>query len=314
MKIIFFGSSSFSLPFLESLCHWPYQLSAVVTQPDRPKGRGYKISQTQVKELALKKKMTVFQPQDVNSQESIDFLSKINPDLFLVIAYGNILSQQVLEIPKIFAVNLHASLLPAYRGAAPIAQALIKGETRSGITIIKMDNKIDTGSILAQRGIDIDEDDDALTLEAKLCDLGRPLLQETLAQIAEGKFCLTPQGDSKNVSLAPKLKKADAAIDWKKSARQINNLIRGCLAWPVAFTYLGNKSVKIYRAQVVEGNLSKGRAGQMISFDKNGILLACGSGQLLIQELQLEGKKRMQAAEFISGSKLREGDIFISKK
>jgi methionyl-tRNA formyltransferase len=312
MKIVFFGSSPFSIPFLKSILSSGNQIAAVVTQPDRPKGRGLKLSQTPVKEFSLKNGLSVFQPESINTQEAVGFLKKLNPDLFVVVAYGEILPKSVLDIPKIFSINVHASLLPKYRGAAPINWAIINGETSTGITIIKMDAGLDTGAIILQESINIDENDDAFILEEKLAKLAEPLLPESLERIKNKNFSLIPQDESK-ISLAPKLKKENGLIDWSKSAEQIKNLIRGCIIWPTAFTHYQGKRLKIFKAKAIP-YITKGREpGEIININKEGITVVTQAGSLLIEELQLEGKRKMRVEEFISGHKIYIGEKFGKK-
>lgn len=304
MDIIFLGSSDFAVPSLEALCVTKHKISCVVTQPDRQKGRGLFLSTTKVKESALKYNLRIYQPDQINSPQAIKFLKTLSPDLFIVIAYGQILSADILRIPKIFSLNLHASLLPKYRGAAPINWAIIKGETETGITIIKMNERMDAGEIILQKKVDIDDSDTAITLEKKLADKGKNLILECLDKIENKNFLLLPQ-NANNISFASKLKKEDGLIDWNKKASDIRNLIRGCLDWPGAFTYLKGKMLKIYQAGVVcEVSVSKHFPGEIINIDKNGILVVTGKDYLLIEELQLEGRRRMKVEEFIAGHKI----------
>ena len=312
MNIVFFGSSDFSLAFLKSILSSQYNVEAVVTQPDRPKGRGLKLSQTPVKEFSLKNGLSVFQPESINTQEAVGFLKKLNPDLFVVVAYGEILPKRVLDIPKIFSINVHASLLPKYRGAAPINWAIINGETSTGITIIKMDAGLDTGAMILQKSINIDENDDAFILEEKLSKLAGPLLPESLERIKNKNYSLRPQDESKS-SLAPKLKKEDGRIEWNKSAVEIRNLIRGCIIWPTAYTYYQNKQLKIFKAKVLPSVIKYSTPGEVVEISKVGISVATGKDNLLIEELQIEGKRKMQVSEFISGHKILKGEI-IGKK
>lgn len=280
----------------------------MVTKPDSPKGRHLRLSSTPVRELAIRNNLNVSQPQKVNSAESVQFLKSLNPDLFVVVAYGQILSRQVLEIPRIFSINIHASLLPRYRGAAPLNWALINGETQTGITIMKMQEGLDTGPIIMQRSAGIDQDDNCRTLEEKLCRLGPPLLLEALRKIKGNKFSLIPQDESKGVSFAPKLKKEDGLIDWSKPASSISNLIRGCIGWPGTFTYFKGKHLKIFTARAVTFDTKKCHPGEIIDIKKDGLLIATGKDCILIEELQLEGKRRMKAEEFVAGHKICVGD------
>lgn len=313
MDIVFFGSSNFSLPFLEGILTSRHHILAVVTQPDRPKGRHLKVSHTPVKELALENNLKVYQPKSINTKQASEFLEALKPDLFVVVAYGEILSEKILKIPKNFAINVHASLLPKYRGAAPINWAIINGETKTGITIIKMDEGLDTGAIILQRSVNIAEDDNAETLEAKLTQLGRGLLLEALENLAENHFSLTPQDESKGASPAPKFKKEDGIINWSKSASSIRNLIKGLCGWPNAFTFYRGKQLKIFKAKIICSDLRTYSPGEVTRATKEGILVAAGRDNLLIQDLQLEGKRRMKVEEFISGHKICTGEKLGNK-
>lgn len=313
MNIVFFGSSSFGGPSLEALLDSKHRIFCVVTQPDRQKGRGLVKAATPIKILALNKRLNFYQPDNVNSTQSIELLKSLQADLFIVIAYGQILSADILRIPKIFSINLHASLLPKYRGAAPINWAIINGETETGITIIKMNEKMDAGEIILQKKLDIDSNDTSVSLEEKLAHRGVGVLLECLDKIENKNFQILSQDESK-VSFALKLKKKDSLIDWGKSAADIHNLIRGCLDWPGAFTYLKGKMLKIYKASTVPAvSALKHLPAEIIHIDKNGILVATGKDCLLIEELQLEGRRIMKAEEFIAGHKICTGEILGKK-
>jgi methionyl-tRNA formyltransferase len=314
VKIIFFGSSHFAVPSLEALLKSPYELCCVVTQPDKKKGRHLHLAATDVKNVAQRAGLDIFQPEDVNAPESLEYIAKFNPDLLVVIAYGQILSQRMLDIPKIFALNIHASLLPKYRGAAPINWAIIRGERTTGVTVIQLIRKMDAGPILMQKRTTISQDDDSLTLEDKLRSLGAELLLEALKEIQDRTYKLTVQ-DEKKVVMAPKLKKNDGCIDWNKPSGEILNLIRGSLPWPGAFTYYKGKLLKI--SKVKTGQLltreTGAQAGIVLNTDKNGLEVMAGSGSILIKELQPESKNRMTAAEFISGHKIKAGETLGKK-
>jgi len=305
MNIVFFGSSDFSVPCLEGILGSRHRVVCVVTQPDRRKGRGLSMVGTPVKSLAIKEKLKVYQPLNINSIESIEFLKSLKPDLFVVIAYGQIFSGQVLSLPKIFSINLHASILPAYRGAAPVNWAIIKGESVTGVSIIRMSSKMDAGDIILQEKIGISQTDTAVTLEEKLSRLGASLLPDCLDSIENKTYCLKPQGND-NVSFAPKLKKEDGRINWAKPALEIYNLIRGCLNWPGAFTYYRGKLLKIYEANVLTPLDLKSlhKPGEVIDVSLEGISVACGKDNLIIRQLQLEGGRVMTARDFILGHKI----------
>jgi methionyl-tRNA formyltransferase len=315
MNIVFFGSANFSVPSLKALLAGGHRISCVLTQPDRQKGRGLQIAETAVKKMAKDATLNIYQPPHVNTDEVIKFLKTLSPDLFVVVAYGQILSQEILDIPKIFSINAHASLLPKYRGAAPINWAIINGDNKTGITIIKMIDKMDAGPIISQETLDISEDDTSVTLEEKLSSLAAQFLLDAIKSIENKDYHLTAQDETK-VSLAPKLKKEDGQINWNKSAQDICNLIRGVLPWPGAFTYYNGKLLKIYRAEVIRlpGHSVIRSPAQIIEISKEGIVVSVAQDNLIIEELQIEGKKRMDVKEFIAGHKICVGDILGTKK
>lgn len=315
MNIIFFGSAHFAVPSLLALIERGHRISCVVTQPDRKKGRGLCMAETEIKQVAKKHALKIYQPLKINTNEAVEFLKSFKPDLFIVIAYGQILSQGILNIPKIFSLNAHASLLPKYRGAAPINWALIKGEKITGVTIIKIVREMDAGEIVSQKTIEITDDDTAVTLEDKLSQEAAKLLLITLENIKNNNYSLTKQ-DKDAVSFAHKLKKEDGLINWNKPAQEIFNSIRGLLPWPGAHTYYKGKMLKIHAVKNYQtiDHRPKTKTGEIIKADKEGIVVAAGKGNLVIKELQLEGKKIMAASEFISGYKISPGDIFAEKK
>ncbi len=308
MRIVFFGSSEFALPSLEALYNRGYNVSCVVTQPDRKKGRGLKKASTTICRSALTLGLEVYQPAKIGEPGSIEYLKRQAADLFVVIAYGQILPEVVLEIPRVFSINVHASLLPKYRGAAPINWALIRGEKTTGVSVIKMTKKMDAGPLLLQRSIDILGADDALSLEQKLSTEAAGVLLESLGQIGEEKFALSPQ-DQKEVSFAPRLNRDDGLIDWSKPASEVIDLVRGCMGWPQAFTYLKKKVLKVFSAEVTkEAAPENFLAGQINQVSNRGMSVVTGKGSILIKELQLEGKKRMKAEDFLLGHNLSVGD------
>jgi methionyl-tRNA formyltransferase len=319
MNIVFFGSSNFAVPSLKALITKGEKISCVVTQPDRQKGRGLTLESTQIKRVSLEFGLRVYQPQKVNTPEVIQFLRDLSPDLFVVIAYGQILGQEILNIPKIFSINVHGSLLPKYRGAAPINWAIIKGEKTAGITIIKMVREMDAGPIILQQEINISDDDTAITLGYKLSRKACEILPDVIKNIEIESYKLIDQDEGK-ASFAPRLKKEDGLIPWDKPAQDIYNLIRGCFGWPGAFTYYQGKLLKIYKARVssrVLGFLSsqvRRLPGEIINVSKEGIVVATGEDSLVIEELQLEGKRRMKAEEFIAGHKILPKEILGKNK
>ena len=311
MNIVFFGSSEFGIPSLRVISTTEHQVSCVVTQPDKKQGRGLRYAGTPIKTAAQECGFGLYQPLYVNTAETKEFLKGFNPDLFVVIAYGQILSEQILNIPQIFSLNVHASLLPKYRGAAPINWAIINGEKNTGITIIKMVKEMDAGPIILQKIVEVKSDDTSTTLEETLAHLAAHLLLETLDSIGKKNYQLIPQEPDK-VSFAPKLMKKDGLINWGKSALDIYNLIRGVLSWPTAFTYYKNRLLKIYKAKIKSTAPLPTRPspGEIIKVAPEGIGVATGDGDLVIERLQLEGKRIMEVREFLAGNKINMGDRF----
>ncbi|MFC1576583.1 methionyl-tRNA formyltransferase [Candidatus Omnitrophota bacterium] len=308
MKIVFFGSSDFAVPSLERLIESQHKVVTVVTQPDREKGRNLKISATPVKEVATAKDTTVYQPEDVTSPESIKHLKSLKADLFIVVAFGRILPTEVLDIPKLYSMNLHASLLPKYRGAAPINYAVMKGEKKTGLTVIRMNEKMDAGDIMLQRSLEIERTDDAETMSRKLADLGSVLILDAMRfiELDKVKFKTQPQ---KTMSRASKLTKEDGLVDWKKPNDKIHNMVRGLVPWPCAYTYFGEKMIKIWKSETMP-SYQKIYPGTVIEVRKDFIAVACGKNALIIKELQLEGGKRMSAADFLRGHKIEKSTFF----
>lgn len=313
MNIIFLGSSGFAVPHLSALLNTRHSISCVVTQPDRKAGRHLHALATPVKVLAQQQGLKVFQPEDINSRPAIEQLIGFKPDIFIVIAYGQILSQEVLDIPTMLAINVHASLLPKYRGAAPINRCLINGDKKTGISIIKMSKRMDAGEILAQKTMPIEEDDDSTSLEQKMSHQGAELLLDLLLEVENHSFRLIPQ-DERKASLAPKLKKKDGLIHWGKPAGEILNLVRGCQPWPGAYTYYRGKLLKIFRARAEKGHLGflsrpiACKPGQILKACGEEFIVAAGKGELSIEELQIEGKKEMVTRDFLAGHKLTAGE------
>ncbi len=314
MNIVFLASAQFAVPSLKILLSTNHRISSVLTQPDKQKGRGLSMAGTPIKNIALEEGLKLYQPVDINAPESVKILKELNPDLLVVIAYGQILSQEVLNIPRIFAVNLHGSILPRYRGAAPINWAIINGDSTTGVTIIKMVRQMDAGPIILQKEVAIADADTSLSLEDRLSDLGSHLLLQSLKAIENGNYSLIPQ-DGRLASLAPKLKKEDGLIKWDKPAQDICNLIRGCVSWPGAFTYCQGKLLKIYKVKVLKltGLAAGHNCGEIIKVARDGLYVFTGRDILMVEELQIEGKRRMTAEEFISGSKTGAGEILGNK-
>lgn len=306
MKIVFFGTSDFAVSALGALFSSNHKILGVVTAADKAKGRGQKIAFSPVKIFAQKKNLALLQPESLRDERFIQCLKQKAADLFVVAAYGKILAKEILQIPKKFAVNLHSSLLPKYRGAAPINWAIIKGENRTGVTIFKMNEYTDQGEIILQEKTDISGSDSAVNLGERLAKIGARTLLQALDLIKQDKATFTKQ-DQRQASGAPKLKKEDGLIDWGLSASQIHNRIRGLQPWPGAFTYFNNKLLKIWESKVIEGEKEK-MPGEIVDVGKDkGILVQAGKNRLLISVVQLEGKRKMSAAEFILGHSIEIG-------
>jgi methionyl-tRNA formyltransferase len=283
---------------------------AVVTQPDREKGRGRKVVESPVKELALQRGLPLLQPEKVKEEAFREVLRSFQPDLIVVVAYGQILPKSILNTPAHGAVNVHASLLPKYRGAAPIAWAILNGEKVTGVTTMTMDEGMDTGGILLQREIPIGGEETSEALHERLASLGGQLLLETLAKMKEGAIRPVPQDHSK-ATFAPPLKKEDGHIDWKKEAGEIDRQVRAFNPWPGAFTKLDDQLVKIYKGEIrVREKEPTGKAGTVVWVGSDFIEVETGKGSFLIKEVQLEGRRKMTIREFLSGHPISVGTVF----
>lgn len=309
-KIIFFGSDIFAKPCLEALVRTGFCVSSVVTQPDKQKGRHLQIGFSAIKETALELKLPVVQPEQLSDVVFLKQLKELDPDFLVVVAYGKILSAKILTVPRLMAINVHASLLPKYRGAAPINWAIMSGEYETGVTIMKMDERMDEGGIIAQEKTKILADDSAMTLRERLAGMGAELLIKVLRQAQSGKKVSVAQQDDSSASLAPKLKKSDGIIDWKQGARQIQDRIRGLQPWPGAFTKYKGKTLKILRTEVESGVDLKASPGAIVGVSRDGLIVETGNGLLRIEEVQLESSKRMSAWDFVCGHRVKAGEIF----
>jgi methionyl-tRNA formyltransferase len=311
LRIIFMGTAELSCASLEKLAASEgFQITAVVTQPDKPKGRELKLQPSPVKILAEHLKLPVWQPVRAREESFISQLRELKPDLMIVVAYGQILPQAILDLPVFGCVNVHTSLLPKYRGAAPIQWAIANGEAETGVTIMKMDAGLDTGPLLAMRRTPILPADDSQTLHDRLAQLGADLLSETIPGYAGGKI-LPQLQPAEGASYAAKIKKEDGRIDWSLPAWKIWNRLRAFTPWPGAFAFLpvGEKPqlLKIWKIEVLE---KSGRAGEVLAVDKHGIVVACGEDSVRILELQREGGKRLTVEQFLSGFPIKAGNQF----
>ncbi|WP_304277956.1 methionyl-tRNA formyltransferase [Phascolarctobacterium succinatutens] len=309
MRIVFMGTPDFAVGSLQALCEsGKHEILAVVTQPDRPKGRGNKLLQTPVKEYALEQGLTVYQPQKVKTPEFVELLHELQPELIVVAAFGQFLSKEILELPKYGCINVHASLLPKYRGAAPIQYAIIKGEKESGVTIMQMDIGMDTGAMLDKVVVPIAENTTMGELQDALREQGATLLLQVIDKIAAGTAVAEPQ-DNEQATYATLLDRSMEHIDWSKTAQEVHNLIRGFNPAPSTFTKLPNgKSLKIWGSKITDKS-STAAAGTVIETGKHSFFVACGEGVLEITEVQPESKKRMPAQVFLNGRGVHEGDL-----
>ncbi len=302
LRICFMGTAAFALPTMQAVVA-AEEVVAVVTQPDRPQGRGREVAPPPVKALALRLGLPIMQPERVKDPLFIAQLAELRPELIVVAAFGQILPAAVLDLPPLGCINVHPSLLPKYRGAAPFQRAVIQGETRTGVTIYRMDQGMDTGPLLLTREVEIAEAETAEELGQRLAEIGGELVKEVIKGLKAGTLKPRPQ-DEKGVSYAPLFKKADGLIPWQEAADQIRNRIRGMVPWPVAYTAWQGKMLKIYRGRI--GGAS-GFPGEIISLD-SGIEVACGTGSIVIEELQIEGGKRIGWQEFCRGHRLIVGE------
>jgi methionyl-tRNA formyltransferase len=311
MRLCFMGTPAFALPSLEVLLERPGELVAVYTQPDRPRGRGLSVAMSPVKERALAAGVEVRQPATLKDDAVFAELAALRLDLCVVCAYGRILPRRFLEAPRLGCVNVHASLLPRYRGAAPIQWAIVRGETETGVTLMQMDVGLDTGDMLSWRALPIAPDDTAGTLEPRLARLGGELLREALARMREeGPLPRTPQ-DASRATLAPRLEKEHGRIDWSRPAGELANLVRGLDPWPSAYSTHRGTLLKVFGARAVP-RAGTAVPGAVLVANRGGggrLEIACGEGALSLGEIQAEGRKRLRAGEFLAGYRLAEGDV-----
>lgn len=309
MKIVFAGTPQFAVPTLEELYKSGFDISLVISQKDRPKGRGKKLQYTPVKEKALELGIEVYQPDNINSDESIKLLEDLKPDFLIVVAFGQILRKKVLDIPKIDCLNVHASLLPKYRGAAPINWSIINGEEETGVTIMRIEEGLDTGAMISKGIVPILEEDNASTIHDKLSLLGGELLVATLKDIADKKAIYTKQNDDES-TYAPMLYKDTGKINWNKGAREIFNSLRGLKPWPGSFTYYEDKQVKIHKLSITDNN-SNGQAGKIVKVTNEGIFVNTKDKIVVIEELQFPNKRSMKVSEYLAGNDINTGVILL---
>lgn len=305
MRIVFMGSPDFALPSLQKLVDANANIVAVITQPDRPKGRHQLLTPTPVKELALSLGLPVLQPARINAPEAVAAIRALKADLFVVVAFGQILKKELLDIPPLGSVNVHGSLLPAYRGAAPVHWALLRGEKQTGVTTMFLNEGMDSGDMIFKAQTDILDTDDTGSLYARLAEMGADLLLQTIRAIENGNAPAIPQEEA-FATYAPSLKKDDEQLDWQQNAEAVWNHIRGLAPWPVAHTFFGGKRLKLLQASLLETE-SCGTPGEIRGITADGLQVFCGKGSIVIHKVQPEGKAAMDAAAFCRGYRLEVG-------
>lgn len=309
MKIVYMGTPDFAVAPLEAILKAGHEVSAVVTQPDKQKGRGKEVQMTPVKECALRHGIPVFQPAKIKEKEAVEQLSSYPADIFVVAAFGQLLSEEILNMPRLGCINIHASLLPAYRGAAPIQWVILNGEKETGVTIQQMEKGLDTGDMLLKTVVPIDAKETGESLHDKLMEAGAALVVDALSKIEKGEVIPQKQ-DDKLSSYASKLTKSMGRIDWKKDAEELERLVRGLNSWPSAYTFYRGKTLKIWEADVIEepgdGKYER-QSGCVADVEKDYFDIATGKGILRIRSLQLEGKRRMTVREFLAGYEIALG-------
>ena len=313
MKIVFMGTPDFAVP-LRALTEAGYEVAAVVTQPDKPKGRGKTLLPTPVKEEALMHEIPVYQPQKVkNNPEFMDTLKEIAPDIIIVAAFGQLIPKEILELPKFGCINIHASLLPKYRGAAPIQQAVIDGEKESGVTIMQMAEGLDTGDMISKIVIPLSQEETGGSLFGKLAQAGAELLIKTLPSIEQGTAEYEKQPEESPTPYAAMITKQMGLMDFNRQACELERLVRGLNPWPSAYTFINGKTLKVWKCKVSMEE-TEAVPGTVFLTDKEGIHVACGQGVLILTEVQLEGKKRMEAEAFLRGYHIENGTVFTDHK
>ena len=303
MRIVFMGTPEFAVPSLRQLIADGHEIVCVLTQPDKPKNRGMKLMPSPVKVVAMEHQIEVYQPATLKSGEALERLSALKPELIVVAAYGKILPKEILDLPRLGCINVHSSLLPRYRGAAPINWAILNGETETGVTIMYMAEGLDTGDIISQRATAIDPDETVESLHDRLALLGAELLGETVAAIGAGTAQRVPQNDAESC-YAPMLSRQLSPIDFSRSAHEIHNQVRGLIPWPATTMEIKGQTFKIFAVEETGMDSTQG-AGTLLGADKQGINVVCGDGKVLrILELQAPGKKRMRAGDYLRGHPL----------
>lgn len=308
MKVIYMGTPDFAVGALENIIKAGHEVTLVVTQPDKPKGRSKELVPPPVKAAAVAHGIPVFQPDRIKRPESIEYLKQYEADVFVVCAFGQILSSEILNMPKFGCINIHASLLPKYRGAAPIQWVIINGEEKAGVTIMQMDEGLDTGDMLLVGSLDLAADETGESLHDKLSQLGADLIVEALDKLAKGELTRTPQPEG-DLFYAKMLSKDMGNIDWNKSAVETERLIRGLCPWPGTYSYLEGKVLKICSARIGSAVGESAKVGSICEVTKNSFSVKCGEGTLEVLSVKPEGKKEMSVHDFLLGKKLEEGTV-----
>ena len=307
MRLIFLGTPAFAVPTLHAIVRAGHEVAAVLTQPDRPRGRGQNAAASAVKQAALALGLTVYQPERVRRPEAVEYLRGMASDAMVVVGYGQIIPQVVIDLAPLGIINVHASLLPKYRGAGPVQWAIVRGETRTGVTTMRINAGLDTGDMLLKAETEIGSEENAVELGSRLAAMGAELLVETLEGLLEGRIVPQKQDDSQ-ATLAPLLKKEDGAIDWTGTAQAIHNRVRGLQPWPGAQTSFRGAPLHLWRTRIAGDVLRAEKVtGQVVSVKP--LVVACGEGSLELLEVQLEGRKRISAADFANGQRLTDNDV-----
>lgn len=307
MNVLFMGTPDFAVPVLEELIK-KHNVTAVISQPDKPKGRGKKLQPTPVKAVAEKNNIPVYQPEKIKNEEFVKILKEIDADIYVVVAYGQILSQEILDIPKYGCVNVHGSLLPKYRGAAPIQWAIINGESKTGVTIMYMVKALDSGDMILKKEINIEPEDTYETLHDKMAPVGAKALMEALDMIENGCVNAEKQDDSLS-SYASMISREMGLIDWSKTSEEIKNKVRGFNPIPAAYTNYNDEIIKIFNVEIMDG-YGEGENGEIIGIDKKkGFIVKTGSGAVMVKEIQAKGGKKMNCADYMRGHSIEKGKI-----
>lgn len=309
MKVVFWGSPDFAVESLKAIINSKHKIVGVITQPDKPRGRGKKLLPTPVKKTALEYNIPVFQPEKLkNNTELIKALKELKPDIFVVVAYGKILPKEIIELPKFKTINVHASLLPEYRGSAPIHRAIMEGKDKTGVCIMEIVEELDAGDMFACEETEIKDRDDIVSLHNRLAKLGAELLIKVLDKIEEGKIDKTPQEHTKSTYAKP-IKKEEGKIDWSKSSREIFNQIRALKVWPKCYTNFRDKVIKILEAEILDEN-STGEIGKIVEIQKDkGFVVQTGKGKLLIKTVQFPNSKPISASDAVRGYHIKSGEV-----